>query len=224
MDAHARDLGAVLAAVVPDGERAVVVAHSLGGGILLAHVDAAGDDRIDGAVLAGSGGSAVTVIGLPGRRLPPWARARVRATWATVLRAGARLGRRIQPVRSVSDRVIRRSAFAPGEPAARRAGPGQPPRQPPGGTGGDHAGQREPRRSATGPGTRRVPTLLVHGSADPEVPDDEVRELMARLPDGELVTVPGAGHMLPLTHPEVVAEQATRWVARVAGRPGRRAC
>jgi pimeloyl-ACP methyl ester carboxylesterase len=43
---------------------------------------------------------------------------------------------------------------------------------------------------------------------------------MAQLPDGELVTLPNAGHVLPLTNPDEVAEQVTRWVDRV-GRLGR---
>ncbi|MBY3552597.1 alpha/beta fold hydrolase [Modestobacter lapidis] len=216
MSAHARDLGAVLDAVVPDGGQVFVVAHSLGGGILLAHADAAGTDRIAGAVLAGSGGSAVTAIGLPARRLPPWARACVRAAWLAVLRAGARLGRRIRPVRAVSDRLIRRFAFAPGEPAhlverVRDNFLGSRPAALAGTTlaSVSHDGAR--LAPALG-----VPTLVVHGSADPEVSDDDVQELMAGLPDGELVTLPGAGHMLPLTHPEIVVEQVTRWMDRVA--------
>ena len=55
---------------------------------------------------------------------------------------------------------------------------------------------------------------MLHGSADPEVPEDEVRELLSELPDAELVTLPGAGHVLPLTHGPEVAEQVTRWTAR----------
>ncbi len=59
MTAHAEDLSAVLDQIVPDGGQVVVVAHSLGGGILLAHVSAVdGDKRIAGAVFAGSGGPA----------------------------------------------------------------------------------------------------------------------------------------------------------------------
>ena len=219
MYAHARDLGAVLDAVVPDGQQAVVVVHSLGGGILLAHVAAAGHERIAGAVFAGSGGSAVTVLGLPARRLPSWAQTRVRAAWLTVLRAGARLGRRVRPVEAVSDRVIRRFAFAPGEPEelveqVRDSFLGSRPAALAGTTlaSVSHDGLR--LAPALG-----VPTLVVHGSADPEVPGDEVQELIDRLPDGELVTLPGAGHMLPLTHPELVTEHVQRWVARAGTGP-----
>ena len=37
LEAHAQDLAAVLAEVVPDGEQAVVVGSSLGGGIIIVH-------------------------------------------------------------------------------------------------------------------------------------------------------------------------------------------
>ena len=59
-----------------------------------------------------------------------------------------------------------------------------------------------------------VPTLVAHGTADPEVREDEVRDLLSSLPDAELVSVPGAGHVPPLTHAPLVAEQVARWVAR----------
>ena len=47
------------------------------------------------------------------------------------------------------------------------------------------------------------------------MPGDEAHELVSRLPDGTLVDLPGAGHMLPLLHPDLVAEQVTRWVRKV---------
>jgi pimeloyl-ACP methyl ester carboxylesterase len=76
MTAHGRDLAAVLDEVVPAGGRAVVVAHSLGGGILLTHLAARTDDRIAGAVLVGSAGSAVTAHGRACARHPRAARRR----------------------------------------------------------------------------------------------------------------------------------------------------
>ncbi len=63
-----------------------------------------------------------------------------------------------------------------------------------------------------------VPTLVVHGTADPEVPADEVTELLAALPEAELVSLPGAGHMLALTEPRTVADQIARWVRHVSAR------
>ncbi|TQN43082.1 non-heme chloroperoxidase [Blastococcus colisei] len=221
MTAHARDLGAVLDEVVPDGARVVVVGHSLGGGILLTHLDAEADDRIAGAVLVGSGASGVTAPGLPARNLPRWARLRLRSGWWTLLRSAVRIGRRIKSVQPVSDRLIRRAAFAPGEPQelvarVRDSFFGSRPLALAGTTMASlsHDGvQLAP--------AMRVPTLVVHGSRDPEVPGEEVEELMSVLPDGELFTIPDAGHMLPLTHPDVVVAQVRRWMDRLTTGTGR---
>jgi pimeloyl-ACP methyl ester carboxylesterase len=60
-----------------------------------------------------------------------------------------------------------------------------------------------------------IPTLVLHGTDDPEVPDQELRELLAALPDSELVSLPGKGHVLALTDPEFVAQHITRWVRDV---------
>ena len=216
LPAHAQDLSAVLGAAVPDGGSAVVVAHSMGGGILLQHVHGSADDRITGAVFVGSGGSGVTAPGFPARHLPRWARARLRSAWFALLRSGARLGRRIRPVGALSDRAIRRFAFAPDEPLelVQRVRDSFFTTRPLALAGTTLA-------SVTNDGIELapslpVPTLLVHGNRDPEVPGDEARRLLDALPDGELCTVPGAGHMLPLTDPDVVVEQVTRWVARIS--------
>ncbi|MGY1723457.1 alpha/beta fold hydrolase [Blastococcus sp. SYSU DS0533] len=214
---HAADLGAVLGAVVPRGGSAVVVGHSLGGAVLLRHVDGGADDRIAGAVFIGSGGAGVTAPGFPGRHLPGWARARLGSIWFALLRTGARWGRRLRPVRAVSDRGIRHFAFAPGEPHEAVARMRD-----------DFLSTRPLAMAGTALGALRedgvararsltVPTLLVHGDRDPEVPNAEIHRLLSALPDGELVQVPGAGHMLPLTDPDVVVEQVSRWVGRFGG-------
>ncbi|MCI2237745.1 alpha/beta hydrolase [Kineococcus sp. TRM81007] len=62
-----------------------------------------------------------------------------------------------------------------------------------------------------------VPALVLHGGRDPEVHDEEVQQLMGVLPDAELVTLRGEGHVLPLTDPEFVAEHVARWVRHVRG-------
>ncbi|MDD9206285.1 alpha/beta hydrolase, partial [Georgenia sp. 10Sc9-8] len=62
-----------------------------------------------------------------------------------------------------------------------------------------------------------APTLVLHGDRDKQVTDKDVRRLMDALPDAELTTVEGAGHMLLLTHPGVVAQHIERWV-RAVGR------
>ncbi|WP_346622729.1 alpha/beta hydrolase [Blastococcus montanus] len=216
--AHAQDLSAVLGAAVPDGGSAVVVAHSLGGGILLEHVHGGGaDDRIAGVVFAGSGGSGITVAGFPGDGLPRWARARVRSGWFTVLRTVARVGGRIRPIAPLADRLVRKAAFAPGEPRdlVEKVRDDFLTTRPLALAGTTLA-------SVSHDGVRlapslTVPTLVVHGSEDPEVTDEEVEKLMAALPDAELVTVQGSGHMLALTDPDVVVEQTRRWMRRMSG-------
>ncbi|MCO1657057.1 alpha/beta hydrolase [Pseudonocardia humida] len=51
MTAQAEDLEAVLRAVVPDGAKAAVLGSSLGGGIIRAHAQHFGDERVAAAVL-----------------------------------------------------------------------------------------------------------------------------------------------------------------------------
>jgi pimeloyl-ACP methyl ester carboxylesterase len=50
-----------------------------------------------------------------------------------------------------------------------------------------------------------VPTLLVHGDADLVMPIANSRSLRARIPHSQLQVVPGAGHLLPTTRPDVVS-------------------
>lgn len=58
-----------------------------------------------------------------------------------------------------------------------------------------------------------APVTLVHGEAEPRPVAAGMRPARERLPGAALVSVPGAGHTLPLTHPELVA----RLVARPEG-------
>jgi pimeloyl-ACP methyl ester carboxylesterase len=219
--AHARDLGVVLAHVLAEPGRAVVVGHSLGGGIILAHAQQEPQHRMAGVVFAGSGGSAVTLPGLPLSRPFRWAQRPLRRGWLTVLRLAARLTRRLRGAEPVADALVRRLAFGPDAPAdlvrqvrdefmsSRPEVLAETTR-----ASGAHDGAR------LAPGLR-VPTLVLHGDHDPQVPDDELEAVLAALPDAERVEVPGAGHMLPLTHPELVAAQIARWTERVlvAGEP-----
>lgn len=50
-----------------------------------------------------------------------------------------------------------------------------------------------------------APVLLISGEESPPVIHDIAAALAARLPDVGRASVPGAAHMLPLTHPEAVA-------------------
>jgi pimeloyl-ACP methyl ester carboxylesterase len=214
LEAHAHDLTAVLATSLDGREKAVVVGHSLGGGIVLAAAELGGIRRIAAVVFAGSGGSGITAPGLPARRLPHPLAAGLQRGWFALLRAAALLGRRLRAAESLSDRLVRRYAFAPGEPSELVA------------QVRDSFLSSRPRAlaatsfaSLSHDGVELapaldVPALVLHGDADPEVPAEEAQALMTALPDAELIRLPGAGHMLPLTHGPFVAEQVARWVAK----------
>lgn len=45
-----------------------------------------------------------------------------------------------------------------------------------------------------------APVMIVHGDASPPIMPEVARAIAARLPDVATACVPGAGHMLPLTH------------------------
>jgi pimeloyl-ACP methyl ester carboxylesterase len=215
LEAHAQDLAAVLAEVVPDGQQAVVVGSSLGGGIIIVHARDLGLDRISGVVFAGSGGSGVTFPGFPADGLPPAARRLLRRGWLYSLRLVAVTANRIRPMEPLADRLVRRFAFEPGAPEAAVAQVRE-----------EFMGSRRvplartTLASVSTNGVRyasalTVPTLVVHGDHDPEVPQEEIDELMPQLPDGELVQLPGAGHLVALTRTEETAEQIARWVRHV---------
>lgn len=50
-----------------------------------------------------------------------------------------------------------------------------------------------------------VPVLLIEGAGSPPVIDAIHTELARRLPQATRLSVPGAGHMVPITHPQIVA-------------------
>jgi pimeloyl-ACP methyl ester carboxylesterase len=52
-----------------------------------------------------------------------------------------------------------------------------------------------------------VPALVLHGARDLLVPLAVGEDLARRLPHAELVVVPDGSHMLPVTHPDLVAER-----------------
>lgn len=59
-----------------------------------------------------------------------------------------------------------------------------------------------------------VPVLILEGGSSPLVIDAIAAALAARLPAAERATVPGAGHMLPVTHVAEVAAVLRRFLSR----------
>lgn len=50
-----------------------------------------------------------------------------------------------------------------------------------------------------------MPVLLIRGEASPPIIERIAENIAARLPDVGIASVPGAGHMVPITHPEQTA-------------------
>ncbi len=50
-----------------------------------------------------------------------------------------------------------------------------------------------------------MPVLLIRGDRSPAIIERIAEEIAARLPDVGVATVPGAGHMVPITHPDETA-------------------
>ena len=59
-----------------------------------------------------------------------------------------------------------------------------------------------------------VPVLLIEGADSPPVIDAIHTELARRLPQATRLSVPGAGHMVPITHPQIVAAAIAAHLAR----------
>ena len=201
----------------PEGAPTVVLVHGLrlsteSWGDVPARL--AGTDRMAGVVFAGSGGSGVTSPGLPTRSLPPALATALHRGWFGVLRTGALVGRRVRGVQALSDALVRRAAFAPGEPAelAARVRDGSLATRPRALAGTTLA-------SLGHDGTHiashlDVPTLVVHGEDDPLVQVEGGRATAAAVPGAELLLIPGMGHNLPRElWPQIVDA-----VARVADR------
>ena len=63
------------------------------------------------------------------------------------------------------------------------------------------------------------PTLVITGELDAWSPPAQHRDIAAAIPDSTLVTVEGAGHMLPLEAPEALNRAIAHWLAREAAEP-----
>ena len=59
-----------------------------------------------------------------------------------------------------------------------------------------------------------MPTVLIEGDGSPNMSAKVAIALQKRLPDAQRIVIEGAGHMLPVTHPERVAEPVRDLLAR----------
>ena len=199
------DLGSVIAACVPEGERAVVAGHSTGAMALVAWAGEEPDDvrrRVSAAALINTGMSGLiagsTLLGPPerlGRRREVVGRSVM----------GSRARFQARPARVVH-RVVRRVAMGPTASAAdvalvARLAAACPPDV----------------RAAFGltlagldiddaVDSLAVPTLVIAGTSDRLTPPSHSRRLAERLPEPvELIELPGIGHMAPIEAREEVS-------------------
>ncbi|MFI1017458.1 alpha/beta fold hydrolase [Streptomyces sp. NPDC020965] len=204
----ADDLEAVLGAVLPDGEKAVLAGHSMGGMTLMAAARRPGfTDRAAAVLLCSTGSSRLVEEArvVPMRRGP----LRARLTRA-VLGARAPLG----PVTPLSRRLLR---YATMGPTATPAAVAECARI-------VHACPRRVRVAwsdvlagidlDSGVRELTVPTVVVAGTADRLTPMVHARRIAATLPDcRKLVELDGVGHMTPVEAPDAVTA-AIRELAR----------
>lgn len=67
-------------------------------------------------------------------------------------------------------------------------------------------------------GTLPYPALLICGSDDVQVPgpDEQQRTTLSHFPDHLLLTLPGAGHLMPLQTPQALAHPMLKFAERIA--------
>jgi len=72
------------------------------------------------------------------------------------------------------------------------------------------------RTPASAYATLRAPALLVTGQHSPPAARMVIRRLRESLAGARVETIPGAGHMAPLTHTDAVNELVLRWLTSVS--------
>lgn len=218
VEALGADLDAVLRTCVPDGERALVVGHSMGGMSIVAWAGLhAGQvaERVAGAVLIDTGTEELVRGTLV---LPLAAAIAPRLTG----RIGARAIRTAVPIprvhRALSEPIVRWIALNPdADPAVVRfterlvLGTPMDVRAAFGGTVADLS-------IAASVEQLKVPTVVIVGAVDRLTPPSHSRRIAALLPDGELVELPGIGHMAPLEAPDEVTAHIAALADRVLTR------
>ncbi|MEU1625767.1 alpha/beta hydrolase [Streptomyces sp. NPDC020096] len=201
--ALADDLTAVLEHALPDGERAVLAGHSMGGMTLLAAADRPAVRARTAAALLCSTGSGRLLAET--RVLPPGIRSRrVRHfVHRRILVSAAPLGPQNRLTRSALKYGVMGAGSTPEQVAATARlvhACGTAPRA---GWGRVMAGLD----LDAGVGALRAPTAVIVGTADKLTPPVHAHGLAARLPHCVgLTELPGLGHMTPIEDPRAVAD------------------
>lgn len=190
-------------------ERAVLVGHSLGGGIALQFTYQV-PSRTAGLVLLSSGGLGSETIGwLRAASLPGSGTVLAIIGSKPTLRVAGWLGRRVRCLGADPDvlrpaTLERLSMFGDRDTRAAFLSTLR--------SVVDHRGQRV---SALEKLTvaRHLPVLLIWGELDPTIPVEHARNAVERLPDARLVIFPGVGHEPHKADPRRCADLINEYVA-----------
>lgn len=193
-------------------ERAILVGHSLGGGIALQFTYQF-PDRTGGLVLMSSGGLGAETIGwLRAASLPGSGAVLAMVGSRPVIRAANWIGRRVRCVGADPDvlrpATLERLSMMFGDPDSRLAFLATLR------SVVDHHGQRV---SALEKLTvvHHLPVLLIWGELDPTIPLEHARNAVERLPGAELVVFPGVGHEPHKADPQRCAELIGAYMTRL---------
>ncbi len=205
IEAFGSDLGHILAACVPDGERALLVGHSLGAMSIVAWAVAEPqlvDSRASAAVLVNTGigdliARALVLEGLPSRsvRLE-------RAAGEGMLRARAPIPTFSGPL---TYRFIRRAVVGPDASPAEAAFCERLVLSCPPSVRGAVGGTLSALDLSAALDQLRAPTLLIAGELDRLTPPRHTDAMASALPDViDVVQIPRSGHMSPIEFPNRV--------------------
>ncbi len=208
--ALAEDLEAVVTRLVPEGERAVLAGHSMGGMTIMAAGDRpAVAARTAAVLLASTGPSDLTeeLLVVPAGLRPRGLR---RVLHRQILQSRLPLG----PVTGLSRLALKYGTMGPATPADRVAVSARIVHACPTAVRANWARVLGELDVRAGLARLAAPTAVLVGAADRLTPPVHARRIQAALsaPDG-FVELPGVGHMSPIERPAEVAGEIRRLVS-----------
>ena len=216
--ALAEDLEAVLAEVVPAGERAVLAGHSMGGMTIMAaggRPETAARTAAALLVSTGAGDLVAELRVAPDGVRSPWLR---RFLHQRILKSRLPLG----PVNGVSRAVLKYATMGPASPGGRVEAAARIVHACPTAVRANWASVLEELDVKAGLAALAAPTAVVVGTDDRLTPPVLAHRIVAGLPDPQgLLLLPGVGHMAPLERPAEIAAELRRLVTAHLAAPVR---
>jgi pimeloyl-ACP methyl ester carboxylesterase len=214
IQAFGSDLERVLSECVPEGERALLVGHSLGAMTVISwagmHPELV-DERVSAAVLVNAGVGDLVSESLVMDRIPDRLPRLQRAASEGVLRARAPLPAFSGPA---TYRLMRYAVVGPDASPAETAFCERLVLSCPASVRGAVGGTLSALDLQTALEQLRVPTLLIAGELDRLTPPRHAQLMAAALPDVlDVIEIPRSGHMSPVEFPDEV----TGLLAKLAG-------